>query len=339
MYRTLIYLILLLVVASCELKSGSNDNVEQPKVDSVVLDTSYAGINKLIKGTPNNPELYFARARYHERNGDLKSASEDMDRALTLDSTSANYYLYKAGIILKMKQPGLSRDILMECLRFNPGNVRANVELGKLYQLVGEYEKSFDFLNNALKEDVNNAEAYYLKGINYELAKDTAKAVSSFYTSVEQDPSLYDAHIRLGLMYAARHDSLAVAHYNNAIKADSSNNIGHYNKGLFLQGHDRPEEAVVSYNDLLRFTPNDFRAYFNLGYVHLVLLEEPGKAVEYFTKAISYHQDTYFDAYYNRGYSYELLGESEKALSDYKRALSIKPDYTLAAKGVSRVKG
>ncbi|NQY67032.1 MAG: pilus assembly protein PilF, partial [Flavobacteriales bacterium] len=40
---------------------------------------------------------------------------------------------------------------------------------------------------------------------------------------------------------------------------------------------------------------------------------------------------------YNLGYSYELLGNTKSAESNYRLALSINPQYDSAAKGLSRI--
>ena len=60
------------------------------------------------------------------------------------------------------------------------------------------------------------------------------------------------------------------------------------------------------------------------------------EATRYFTDAVEVDPQ-YYQAYYNRGYSFELMGDVGNAKKDYQYALSIQPDYTMAAKGLSRV--
>ena len=45
----------------------------------------------------------------------------------------------------------------------------------------------------------------------------------------------------------------------------------------------------------------------------------------------------YHQAFFNRGLSYESLGETVQAELDYREALRIKPDYTAAALALERV--
>jgi Tfp pilus assembly protein PilF len=59
-------------------------------------------------------------------------------------------------------------------------------------------------------------------------------------------------------------------------------------------------------------------------------------ATHHFTDAIEV-DPSYFQAYYNRGYCFELMGDINNAAKDYRKALEIQPDYDLAANGLSRV--
>ncbi len=59
-------------------------------------------------------------------------------------------------------------------------------------------------------------------------------------------------------------------------------------------------------------------------------------AIYFFDKTLDY-DETYFEAFYNKGYAYELKGDNKNAAAGYKNALALKPDFTLAAKGLNRV--
>src|SRR5690606_2351540 len=146
------------------------------------------------------------------------------------------------------------------------------------------------------------------------------------------------AYIQLGLLYASVFDDLAIAYYNNALDLRPNSTEALYNKAFFLQEIEQIEEADSLYNKILEIDPEYYIAYYNKGFIRLVFSDNYNDAANLFTKAISF-DETYYEAYYNRGYCFELLGEKEKALTDYKKALELKPDFTLAAKGVSRIKG
>ncbi|MEM9024283.1 MAG: tetratricopeptide repeat protein, partial [Bacteroidota bacterium] len=136
---------------------------------------------------------------------------------------------------------------------------------------------------------------------------------------------------------AGRHDQLAIAHYDNAIALQPTSIEAHYNKAKFMQEHGRAAEALKEYEIILKINPDHFPAHFNIGYVYMIYLEEYEQAVDHFSRAISYAPDKYYEAYYNRGYAYELMNNKVEAEKNFRTALAIKPDYNLAAKGISRV--
>jgi tetratricopeptide (TPR) repeat protein len=59
-------------------------------------------------------------------------------------------------------------------------------------------------------------------------------------------------------------------------------------------------------------------------------------AIRYFSKAIE-ADPGYYEAYYNRGYSFELLGDVMNARNDYKTSLRIRPDYQLSIEALNRL--
>ena len=77
-------------------------------------------------------------------------------------------------------------------------------------------------------------------------------------------------------------------------------------------------------------------AYYNMGYVKLIQLQEVDTATVLFNKAYSL-DGTYFDALYMIGYCQELKNEIQQAKKTYKTVLENVPTHLLAAKGLSRV--
>ena len=110
-------------------------------------------------------------------------------------------------------------------------------------------------------------------------------------------------------------------------------NLGNLN---FLNGDS--ESALQNYKNSLLDSKPDFKAdaLYNMGYLNLVDFDNLDLAIEFFTKVLKL-DDQRFSAYYNLGYSYELLGNTKSAESNYRLALSINPQYDSAAKGLSRI--
>ncbi|MCK5776900.1 MAG: tetratricopeptide repeat protein, partial [Bacteroidales bacterium] len=84
-------------------------------------------------------------------------------------------------------------------------------------------------------------------------------------------------------------------------------------------------DAKKYYNSLLS-KREDENAYFNMGYINLVYLEDYPKAISFFQKALNINED-YNDALFNLAYSLELSGDLKDARTKYKELLKKVPNH------------
>jgi tetratricopeptide (TPR) repeat protein len=317
------------------------DQNKTPKIDTGAAPASRLNpidsINAIIKEQPNNPDLYFERAKFHYGNKDVPSSLSDVGRALSLDSSKADYYLLLADLKLISKQSRESKDALLKANKLDPNNIDVLLKLGELYMVVQDADASFIYLNQALKLDVHNARAYQLKGFNYKFLRDTLNALSSFQTAIEQDPNDYDSYLQIGLFYANINNPLAEDYFNNAIKVKPQSLEARYAKGLHYQEMDETRKALDTYNEIIDLNPNYFNAYYNRGFVYLTQLEKFDSAAYEFQRAIDFGPQDYFEAHYNKGIALEMNKEFAKATEAFSASLKINPQYDLAAKGLERL--
>lgn len=294
-------------------------------------------INKVILEDPNNPNLYFERAKIHYFEKDVASSLSDVGRAMSLDSLNPDYYMLLADLKLISKQSRESKEALEKAHTIAPKNVDVLLKLGELFMVVQDADASFKYLNDALKIDIHNARAYQLKGFNYKYLRDTLNALSSFQTAIEQDPNDYDSYFQIGLFYANINNPLAEDYFNNALKVRPNSLEALYAKGLHFQEMGKTREALDVYNEIIALNPKYFNAYYNRGYVYLLQLQNYDSAAYEFQRAIDFGPKNYFEAYYNLGLAFEQKKDLVKATAAYRNSLDINPQYDLAAKGMERV--
>src|SRR6185369_1058886 len=149
-------------------------------------------------------------------------------------------------------------------------NVDAMLKLAELYFYVKKYDKSIEYINMALKINKYNAKAYFMKGMNYKEIKDTAKAISSMQTAVEQDQTYYNAYMQLGILNAAQKNPLAVQYYKNALRIQPNSTEAWYDIGKYYQDVMDWTQASEAYATLLKIDPKYKNAFYNLGVINLV---------------------------------------------------------------------
>jgi tetratricopeptide (TPR) repeat protein len=292
--------------------------------------TELDSIEAVIRTNPKDPNAYSARATFKLKSGDSSGALEDWELALRADSNYSQAWEMQAEVLYQLRQFEPCMEKLDGCLQRFPDNISCLLRKAEFAIHLNQFEEAFELLNRALREDDQLHEAYWMKGRIYETTESFEKARSSYQTSVEVNPNFFDGFIALGIFLANQQDPLAEEYYKSAIELRPNAVEPRYNLAVFLQDSGRHREALDLYQKILQLDVNNATASFNQGFIHLEHLQSYDSAAYWFTEAIErlpyYHQ-----AFYNRGLSFESMGQVQNALRDYNEALRLKPDYTAAA--------
>jgi len=344
--KVLFYIVFALVLASCYSNgtnntpatsegSNNNNNVQ------TTPDSTLSAINQRIAADPGNFKNYLDRAKYYSGLELFNNAFQDIARAFTADSTKAEIFLVKGDVFWKRQQIKEAYIEYTRCIELDSSNTECLLNKAGIDIALRNYDKAREHINSALQQNEFLPYAYYLRGRMYKEQRDTNMAASSYKTAIEVDPNYYDAYIEVGLLYAEQKNDLAKEYYNSAIAIKPSSVEAWYNKAMFLQetgfkDKKRYNEAFACYDSILKIDRNFVASYFNKGYIFLEYKVQYDSSAYYFTKAIQQYPQ-YYQAYYNRGLSYESLNKRKEAESDYRMALSIQPDYTDAAISLNRI--
>jgi len=329
------FILAMFLLNSCG--SQQTNHEEKKKTDSLEIKLNspeLKEVNAQILNSPGDAALYNKRARVYLRLNQLQEGVNDAKRAIRLDSTKAEYYLTLVDAHFMRNETRPAKDVLETAEKKFPRNTEALLKLAEIYYLVQNYQKGIDYVNKALKVDEHIAKAYYIKGSIYRESGDTAKAISSLETAVEQDNRYEDAFYDLGVLYAARKNPIAFQYYDNVLRVNPSSSSAVYARAKLLQDLGRTDEAIAAYEKIVAANPRCENCYYNLGAIWLEVKKDPKKALEYFTKAIEINP-SYVEAYFARGYTYTKLKDKESAKADYNMCLRIEPNYNPAVEGLN----
>lgn len=95
----------------------------------------------------------------------------------------------------------------------------------------------------------------------------------------------------------------------------------HYKIGVSYLNEAKVQLAFVEFQKAYELNPNDKEVLQAIGYIYLVHFDDTAKAIDFFEKAAKVDPN-YSEAYNNLGVAYEKLGQFEKAISFYKKAVS-----------------
>lgn len=151
------------------------------------------------------PIAYDHMAHAMLRKGDLDRAEVCWNTVEDLDSEYPNLYANLARLQQRRGDLDEAISTMQLHLDLNPGDLRATVELGRLFGLVYQYDKAEECFSEAGKLTTNTGEIEIHRGEIALLRKDYDTAAISFTNALKQLPER--SGIRLGLSMAWRGQS------------------------------------------------------------------------------------------------------------------------------------
>lgn len=315
-------------------ESGINKD-DTTAVSPVVNSGQIKTLTNKIEQEPDNPKWYYTRAQLLLQANDIRAAAQDLQKAIALDSTQAEYYSTLADLKLANKDLDGAILSMQKCIATGGMNADDMLKLAKFYLYKKDYQNAMIFVNNGLRLEVYNAYAYFLKGYIYKELNNSAKAISSFQTAVEQDPLYFDAYMQLAGIYAGMKNRLAVDYYNNALKIDSLSYEALYGRAKFYQDITSFDTAMILYKDILLKHAQKESVYYNLGVIYYQM-DSLQKAYNNFNFAIKVNP-ALTEAYAGMGLCSELLGNKKQAELHFRQSLKLNPDFEIAKEGLKRV--
>jgi tetratricopeptide (TPR) repeat protein len=134
-----------------------------------------------------------------------------------------------------------------------------------------------------------------------------------------------DLLFELGNLHSVAQDyEEAIASYDQALKFKPDDHQAWNNRGIALGELGRNEEAIASYDQALKFKPDDHQAWNNRG-IALGELGRNEEAIASYDQAVEIKPDK-DEAWNNRGIALRQLGRNEEVIASYDQALKFKPD-------------
>lgn len=327
--------LILLISCGGEISEDNETNDGTDSTATVIDSLTY--FNDQIALNPKSSDLYYQRALYKIGKGDNVSSEADLEMAIALDTANLDAHVLYADLKLALIHIDTSKAHYEFVLTRDTMNTRSMLGLSKINFLLDNFATADAYISKTLQIDPHMAEAYFMRGIIYRsdyytTARQTSWdiAVSSFQTTVEQDPDYYSAYVEMGVMHDQIGSELAGEYYNSALEIAPESYEANYNLGMYHQNRGEMDQALSLYRKLNQIDSTWADPYYNQGYIHLIIKEgDLDSSIYYFTKAVDL-DPTYYQAYNNLGLAYETKGDIENAKKYYAKAIDANPDFQLA---------
>ena len=105
----------------------------QSTADTTKVEYRIAKLNDKINQHPDQADLYHQRALLQIQRGLFSAAVADEKLAVKFDSLNAAYQLFLADVAFKAFMVQESIDAFKRCLKIEPGNIEANLKIGRAH--------------------------------------------------------------------------------------------------------------------------------------------------------------------------------------------------------------
>ncbi len=200
------------------------------------------------------------------------------------------------------------------------------VKRGRDLRKMGDLQGALQDLNEAVRADPYNSDAYVQRGITRSRTRDFDGSYFDFEKALELDPEDVTAIYGRGVMHQMKNDiDGALQDFNEVIRLRPRHNLALYRRGSLKFSTGEYEAAIEDFTTIIERKPNNPAAVSERGLCKMYLGDFEG-ALEDFDKALLINPRLYRTLFV-RGKVHLLKGQSRAAIYDFDKALQINRQY------------
>jgi tetratricopeptide (TPR) repeat protein len=302
------------------------DKVEKKDVEKFAI-TGDELIDKLtveVNKDPLNPKLRFQRAERLYEKKMYNECLEDLRVAISADSLQPQYYHLASDAFMDNNLSNRALQSMQKVAALFPTRIPTLLKLSETQLILEQYDASILTLNEIVKIDPQNAEAYFMLGTTLKSMGEEQRAINAFQTATEFDAKLTDAWISLGNIFEKRKDKNALTFYQTAVNIDQKNVVAKHALAYFYQNQNQEDKALELYAEINAINPSYVDAHLNAGILYLER-NDLGKAYEQFNILVGIDPKDWTGHHYRGIVNFENKKYVE-ALADFRSSTNLNPD-------------
>jgi len=263
---------------------------------------------------------------------DDPATARPVAQAGPIDLTSARDYLLTADDALKRGDYDGALAALDNALRSNPDDIEAYLQRGELFTLHGQRDQAFEDLNRAVKLDPKGAIGFVERSELYTIAGDADHALADADRAIQLDPTFEAAYAARAEAYAAKEAwDRAMQDASVAIRLGPKSIAGYLTRSHIYELTGDYQHALDDADRAVRIQPESATA-LNARCWNDAILSRLDSALSDCNAAVAL-----------RPYSAEILdsrafinlkaGKFDLALADYNAALAVNPRFASSLYG------
>jgi len=164
-------------------------------------------------------EALSQRAREAMEQRNWEKARQYYLQALGLKSDSPEVHQGLATVCFQLRDLPSAAYHFKEVTRLDPLRAGAYINLGAVYNLLGQLDDAIPVLRRGIQLDAHRPEGHYNLALVYRRKGQNDHAIQAYRDALRANPRMTDAHLNIANLYAEKEQyRLAIAHYKRTLE-------------------------------------------------------------------------------------------------------------------------
>jgi tetratricopeptide (TPR) repeat protein len=281
--------------------------------------------DQAVAGPDQNSQLLTQMAGILASAGQGERAVNLLDRAIEIDTTSADPYFAKGLLLLNLKRQPEAEQAIRAGLVRAPESAVGHYHLGRVLLDAGKKEEAGASLERAIAVNASFEPAYLALASIYESqqAQDRAVAVLRKYLQ-NVNPRNREIRHQLVRLYVAKKDYQGARKELNDLLAEDPSDLDAQLRLALLYGEEKEyAKAIDLLTQILKARPTELKIRDYLGFLYEES-KDTKKAIETYTFNVQL-EPSYFEGHLHLGVLYYRLKQFPEAITHLTQALTINP--------------
>lgn len=277
------------------------------------------------------------RGMSYREKGEVDRAIADFTEAARLDPTKAVIYNHR-GLTKYLKDDvdGAIADF-GEAIRVDPKYAYGHYNRGRLlYLRKRRHDSAITNLTEAIRLNPKYTSAFNYRGLAYAAKGDQDRAIADYDAALRIEPGYKYALANKAVIQRRKGDyDGAIANYDAAIRSDPAYALAW--SGRATVHHEKKDygRAIADFGEFIRLEPGNAYGYNSRAWNYFKN-NEAAKGLPDVEKAIDIAPNLAI-AFDTRAHINEVLGKTDAAIADFKRALALDPRIEASQAGLKRL--
>jgi tetratricopeptide (TPR) repeat protein len=293
------------------------------------FDAALQGYTRVLGLYPELPQAWFNQGVIHYQRRCYAQALESFRQAVAIEPRWGEAWFNLAQAHAQLGQAPKAEQAYQRAFELKPDYFEAVYNLGCTGLQKQDYAQAAQWLRRAVTISPDHAHAHHNLGLALRGLNQPQGAEQCFAQALELDPQLLPAWLNLAELRRKQGQvEEAIAAYRQAAQVHPAEAAIFNNLGNLYRDQGRYNQAIECYRHVVTLAPGLAEGHFNLGSVQR-LAEAFAPAMASLIEAIRL-KPAYADAWNNLALTCKNIGDIERALTCFNRALQIDPELAVA---------